>query len=134
MRKQLLFASVLVAFSATSALAENWVTIQSATGLTTMYDADSVYAQTSTGLIYLMSCNDEKCEAGNATQHTSQERYDCAARTVAFYIDGRGWGVPNRQASNEYLAADNEYLPGTSVAITLAAVCAKKESWPKRSN
>ena len=134
MRKLLLFASALVAISPTSALAENWVTIQSAAGLTTMYDADSVYVQTSTGLIYLASCDDEKCEAGNATQHTSQERYDCAARTVAFNNDGRGWGMPNRQASNEYLAGDSEYLPGTSVAITLAAVCAKKDSWPRRSN
>ena len=118
---------------ASQASAVNWVTTPaSPLGLTSMYDADSVYVEASTGLIYASTCGVTSCVEAAYAKDISVSRYDCDARTVA-YDYGRGdWSPPAKRASSEYDMSDNTYKDGTTASEILEAVCALRTSWPRR--
>jgi hypothetical protein len=118
----------LAAMSAVAASAETWVgTPANKYGMVVQYDADSVYTQG--GLIYAIVCNESACTGG---QSRSQVRVDCTARTFASLLGGAEWGPPKTRADNDYLAGENQYLPDTTAAMTIDALCAKQGAWPKR--
>ncbi len=120
--KPLLLAGVLLALGTTRALAENWLTVQSPS-LTAMYDAGRVCAEAATDLVYVATCEEMKCGADDTGRVAARDRYDCATRTEALC-----WDPLARQSAKAWTAGDNEYLPGSSAAITMDAVCAKKDS------
>jgi len=137
MAKSLLIVFVLSVLGptlfSTNAIAGHWVkTTPNSTGMTTMYDAESVYLESATGLVYVTTCDDDACvaRAPGALFGPTQARVDCAARSIS-YLGKRGWGAPAHEGK-EYSTNDNEYQPETSAAMTVEAMCSQKDSWPSR--
>jgi hypothetical protein len=121
-----------LALFTTQALAENWVTTPaSPLGLTSTYDADSVYVEASTGLIYATTCDEKPCIAAKDDYNISLSRYDCDRATVSYYRVNE-WSTPATRASNEYDMSENTYKDGTTSSEILEAVCAQRSSWPRR--
>lgn len=135
MVKAFLLAGLLGTAASTTASAENWVTTPaSPAGLTSIYDADSVYVEVSTGLVYVTTCDEKPCVASNHNvyENISVSRYDCDARSVS-YDDGKGrWSTPKTRTENEYNLDDTKYSAGSTADEILEAVCAQRTSWPKR--
>ena len=134
MFKTFMLAGLLSIALSTTASAENWVTTPaSALGLTSIYDADSVYVEASTGLVYVTTCDQKPCVASSSVyENIGRSRYDCDAQSVS-YDDGEGrWSTPATRSTNEYNTEDNKYSSGTTAAEVLDAVCAQRNSWPKR--
>ena len=126
MFKASLIAGLIGSAVSTAALAENWVTTPaSPLGLTSIYDADSVYVEASTGLVYVRTCSEKPCDS------YSKSRYDCDARSVSDDIGGV-WSPPATRSPDPYDMADNTYNDGTTAAEILEAVCAQRTSWPRR--
>jgi hypothetical protein len=133
MRIWTVLAAAPMLLSAPGVSAENWVTTPaSPLGLTAMYDADSVYVEASTGLVYATTCDQKPCTNSNYSENLNISRYDCDARTVSFDRSDGQWSPPATRASNDYDMADNTYKDGTTAAEVLEAVCAGRASWPRR--
>jgi hypothetical protein len=132
-RKILVLAAAFSAIGATGAASETWVTVPAnSNGVRVQYDADSAYVKTSADLVYVVTCGSVNCVAGDTAQATTRTRIDCTQKEYSTYLAGQGWTTPLREANNPLYAAANEYLQGSFADVTVDAVCAKKDSWPKR--
>jgi hypothetical protein len=117
----------------TGVLAANWVkTPPNSTGMTAVYDADSVYVKSSDGLVYAMTCMDMACTTRSPDElfGPQLERVNCAVKSIS-YSDRGQWSIPALQSKTPYSMDDNEYQPETDAAMTVSAMCAHKASWPK---
>lgn len=134
MFKPAMIAGLIGVGISTAAFAENWVTTPaSPLGLTSIYDADSVYVNVSTGLLYVTTCTKKPCvPSSDVYENIGRSRYDCDARSVSYDDGGGHWSPPATRSPNEYDLADNKYHDGTTAAEILEAVCSRRTSWPRR--
>ncbi len=133
-RRTLLLAAVSSALASTAAMAATWVsTPPNASGMTELYDVDSVYMKASTRMIYVTTCDDVKCTTSSPGElfGPTATLVNCADRSVS-YAQGDGWGAPAHESKTSVAMNDDEYAPGTSAAMTVDAMCARENSWPKR--
>jgi hypothetical protein len=133
LHKTISLVAVFSALYSTAAIAENWVkTPPNSTGMTAMYDADSVYLKASTRIIYVTTCGDVTCTTRNPSELFGPEsdRVNCADKTLSHLQDG-DWSIPSRPSKEEYALKDNEYAPGTDAAMIVNTMCARESSWPR---
>ena len=134
MRKTSSLMIVCTALWSTNADAENWVkTPPNSTGMTALYDTDSVYVKKSENFVYVITCGDLACTTRSPDELFGPQlaRVNCVVKTISYSDRGR-WGDPSHESKVPYSMSDNEYQPETDAAMTVRAMCIQKATWPRR--